>query len=224
MASCEKSSVGNVESDPQPDEKDVVEILSSKSIELSPDGDEAQVKFSSSGAWTARSVSGFSIEWCDVTPESGEKGEQTIIISADGNDTDKPRSARLVITSGDASAEVEISQHYVEYLTLSHDVANIGAEGGFLEVEVVSNVDVAVEIPDDCTWVILDESASDRRMYKFSIEENKDKDSRSVEIIFCGGRSKLRKGILITQDKIDSDDNGLGSDVSIPGYGNDEWI
>lgn len=220
MISCEKPSGDDLAHEPKPD---VVEILSPESIEVSPIGEVLQVAFYSSGSWIAKLVRQGTANWCSVTPASGESGEYIVFISAEANNTDEARSAKLVVVSGDASADIDLYQHYSEYITISHDVAEVGPEGGLLEVEVDSNVEISVEIPLDCNWIKYLECVENQN-YKFLIEENTGNSVRSVDVIFYGGRSKLSKRIKVIQAKGESYDDGLDSDISIPVYNEDEWI
>lgn len=220
MVSCEKPSGDDVAPDPKPE---VVEILSQKSMEVSPHGELVQVAFYSSGSWTAELVYQGTDNWCNITPASGSMGECAISIAVEGNNTDESRSVKLVVTSGEAYADIDLCQHYVEYLTLSHDAVEMGAEGGLLEVGVASNVAVSVEVPQACIWVKYIGCTEDKK-HKFSIEENTGASVRSVDVIFRGGRSDLSERIKITQDNMGSYEDGLDSDISVPGYNEDEWI
>ena len=219
VASCEKQPIAKQ----MPTEtEDEIKVSSSLNQELPPEGGSVQLSFSSSGSWKAQFVSGSPSEWCSANPLSGEKGTQSISIYAGKNETDATRSAILRITSGNRSADITISQYYVELLTISQNEINIGPESQSIKVSVTSNVSVSVDVPQDCTWVRCS-SDSSSSLYSFIIEENSSSESRTAEIRFCGGKTQLSQILRIVQNKKEDSNPNLGFDVDAPGFGDAEW-
>lgn len=221
MVSCEKPSGDEPGQQTKPETEDEVKVLSSTNLEFAPEGGSLEVPFTASGSWTAQFISSSPDSWCIANSLSGTKDIRKISLSADGNNTNATRTATFRISSGKANADIAISQYYIEHLTLSQTVFTIGPESQTIEVIVTSNVDVNVVIPTSCSWAhITEETLSS---YKFLIEENPTDSVRTAEIRFSGGMTQLSQTVIITQDKNNSADPGLGSDIDIPGFGNEDW-
>lgn len=219
VASCEKSPITHEAPDETVDE---IKVNSSLNQELPPEGGSIRISFSSSGTWTAQFVSGSPSGWCSANPLSGAKETQFISIYAGENDTDATRTAILRIASGNGSADINISQYYIEHLTISQNEFNVGPESQSIKVSVTSNVIVSVDVPQDCSWIHCagDSSSS---LYTFMIEENDNSEARIAEICFYGGKTPLSQILRIIQDKQEDSNPGIGFDVDVPGFGDEEW-
>lgn len=223
MVSCEKPSGDEPGQLTKPETEDEVKVLLSTNLEFAPEGGSLEVSFNASGSWTAQFISSSPDSWCTANPLSGTKDIQIISLSADGNNTNATRTATFRISSGKANADIFISQDYIEHLTLSQTEFTIGPESQTLEVIVASNVDVNVEIPTSCSWAHKTEETSPSSSYKFLIDENSTDSARTAEIRFYGGKTQLSHTVVIIQNNNNSTDPGLGSDINIPGFGNEDW-
>lgn len=75
-----------------------------------PFGKSTVIKFTAEAAWTAEVVSTRAVDWCSVSPTSGEAGEATITITTTTNDTSEERSAEVVLKSGSTEKTIEVTQ------------------------------------------------------------------------------------------------------------------
>lgn len=78
--------------------------VSSLNVTLASQGDRARVTVLSNVDWKVTS----SQEWCLITPESGS-GDGIVTVSAGGNESEKARSAEVLISSADGSFEYKVS-------------------------------------------------------------------------------------------------------------------
>ena len=75
-----------------------------------PYGKSTVIKFTAEAAWTADVVGTRAVDWCSVSPTSGEAGEATITITTTTNNTSEERSAQVVIKSGSTEKSIEVTQ------------------------------------------------------------------------------------------------------------------
>ena len=76
------------------------------SIILSGETTTREISITSNGNWNLSC----SADWLKYNPSSGEKGETTVIISADTNESEVTRETSLILTCGDSSSTINISQ------------------------------------------------------------------------------------------------------------------
>ncbi len=114
------------------------------------------VSFSSNVKWTAaiKEV----VDWCQVTPESGEAGDAKVRLIVAETDELDPREVTLIITAGVANKEIKVVQGQVDAFELVTDSEEVGPEGTSVQIKANTNVDWTVSIPSDCDWVELVES------------------------------------------------------------------
>ena len=75
-------------------------------FEATPEGGQ-QVEFTATGNWTAASE----YEWIHVSPASGAAGDATVTVTVDNYEVEEIRTGDVVITSGDFSKSVSITQN-----------------------------------------------------------------------------------------------------------------
>ena len=129
-------------------EETFVTIKSDEAVAVSQEGDAVSIKFMTNAPWKAES----SADWLTISPTSGEgvKGgmDFTIKASALKNDNTDSRTATVTITSGTLSKTVTVTQGQKDALEVDVLEYEVGQEGGTVEVEVNSNVEYNVSIPE----------------------------------------------------------------------------
>lgn len=134
-------------------EETFVTIKSDEAVAVSQEGDAVSIKFMTNAPWKAES----SADWLTISPTSGEgvKGgmDFTIKASALKNDNTDSRTATVTITSGTLSKTVTVTQGQKDALEVDVLEYEVGQEGGTVEVEVNSNVEYNVSIPEAIDWV-----------------------------------------------------------------------
>lgn len=149
MVSCFFVSCDEVPEEPvEEQEKPEIILQSEKDMVLDPEGDNVTVSFSSAMPWTIElsSVSDVN-EWISVDKKSGNKGEFSIIVVAEANDTGLKRTAAIAIMSEDITKTVTLTQESTE-LKAEDIVKNVGNEGGSLvwDIEFSGKYEVDVNV------------------------------------------------------------------------------
>lgn len=176
-------------------------------VEVAATGGSFEVVFTSSMAWTAEIVYvGDASGWASVGTAAGSGGDaaQKVRITVKKNDSDIERSAKLLIVSETASEEVVFTQpalqkepEKVPVFKLTQGSAEIGAEGGRVEVTVQYNV--AYECKHSSEWIHEVKTKSfEEKVHVFEIDVNTVAESRSATIQFCGNDSCIP--FTITQE------------------------
>lgn len=94
------------------------------------------------------------IDWCKVSPTSGNAGTQNVTISVSDNETYDDRSAVLRFCVGDSTKTIIVNQKQLDALTLTADKFEVPQEGGNIDVEVKSNIDFTYVIPEEfASWI-----------------------------------------------------------------------
>lgn len=110
---------------------------------------EQFIEFTTNAAWTA-TVKG---DWLSITPKKGEAGEGKIKLIADANKTNDTLVATVVVTVEGAVKEFTVTQLQKDAFSLVAESATIGADGGEVELKVMTNVAYDVTIPEDAIWI-----------------------------------------------------------------------
>lgn len=110
---------------------------------------EQFIAFTTNAAWTA-TVKG---DWLLISPKKGEAGEGKIKLIAAPNETNDALVATVVVTVEGAVKEFTVTQLQKDAFSLVAESATIGADGGEVELKVMTNVAYDVTIPEDATWI-----------------------------------------------------------------------
>lgn len=160
-----------------------------KTLNFLVEGGDRNILFSSSHDWTAILVGGQPNGWCTVSRTSGDAGLNTIKIHVQTNNTYDDRTASVQIKSGSASVMLVVTQKQKNALTVTQSKFEIGADGGDIQIELKSNVDIVYQIQSGASdWIHVWPAA--RAMTStwlaFHIDENKADFSREGKIVFFG--------------------------------------
>ena len=173
---------------------DAVSLKSAAAVSVPVEGDVVSISFNANTAWKAAS----SASWLTVTPVSGDAGDVTVKASALKNDSNDAREATVTITAGTASAKVTLTQAQLNALNIAVTEYEVPAEGGTVEVEVSSNVNYTVSIPEAVDWV---KNAATKGMttskLTFEVAPSYDTEVRTANITVSAGN--LSSGIKISQ-------------------------
>ena len=187
-----------------PTEKPMISLDSdqAKSVTVSEDGGSFDVAFTSALSWTAEIVYSDGADgWASLNKTSGEGGYNIakIKVAVQKNESGEERSAKLVIKSDTVSEEITFTQPAAEVnpgpgpgpepepavFELTEGSAEIGAEGGKIQVTVQFNVEYECTVTVD--WIReVETKAYDEKVHTFEIDANTATESRSATISFCG--------------------------------------
>ena len=138
---------------------------------------------------------------------SGTKALQSHIlpfeISPNG-DTDR-REGRIIISSGDISETIHVYQAGTEpVLVLTQSEYTVSDLGETIKVEIASNTDYSVEMPD-VDWISAANTKSvSSYTHYYRISANETYDSRSAQIVFSTTDGALRQSVSILQVQKDA--------------------
>ena len=173
-------------------------ILYSPEIVIPAEGEECVFSFNTNADWNASMVSSSADSWCEIEPKSGNSGDNIIKVKIAGNEGYEERSATIILRSGSAVKEITISQKPKAAIIVSNRTYSIGASGGDISIEVKSNIDYDLSIPNDCNWIDLTSTRSlATSIITLRINQNMDSSARSCII------------------EIKSKDEGLSSNFSV---------
>ena len=129
-----------------------------------------------------------------------------LIFEIDENTHVEKRNASIFIKSGNLQETVMIYQAGNEpSILLSQNEYIVGSEGGSIAVQVSSNVNVSVELPDNIDWVMESPSRiMSTNIYYFDIAPNENYDAREVEIKFTNKDNGLSETVKIMQTQKDA--------------------
>lgn len=168
---------------------------SSQSITYSDASDKLTVNFSdekgeltfnlkTSDSWTAKATNSRADSWVELSPTSGSKGETSIKITAQDNDSYGERTADWEITCGTTKKTVRIVQKQNNAVIVTESKAEVAAEGGVVSIEVQHNIDVTVTVDDAAkAWITKSETrALTKDTYSFNVAANDEMKQREGKI------------------------------------------
>ena len=121
------------------------------------------------------------------------------------NEDAEKREGEIIFKSGDKVETVKVYQAGGAIILLSQNEYTISDAGEIISVDIKSNVEYGVQMPD-VDWIT--DEASSRGMsshtLKYVIAPNEDYDNRSAEIIFYDKNSDLKDTLKIMQTQKDA--------------------
>lgn len=121
------------------------------------------------------------------------------------NEEAEKREGEIVFKSGDKVETVTVYQAGGPVLVFSKNEFNVSDAGETITIEVKSNIDFGVQLPD-VDWIV--DEASTRGMsshtLKYDILPNETYDAREAEIIFYDKNSDLKETVKVVQAQKDA--------------------
>ena len=184
-------------------QKDALTVTAT-SFEVGAEGGEIEIEVKANIDFDYE-IEGAAQDWVEHKGTRGMKTSTLTFAIAENDDT-KKRDAKIYITSGEFNEEIAIYQAGAEpTIVISQDEYVVAAEGDTIAVEVSSNVDVTVELPEDAYWVTESATrATSTNTYYFNIEPNEDYDQRTAEIKFTNNENGLSEVVTVTQTQMDA--------------------
>ena len=178
-------------------QKDALTLTSSL-FELGPEGGAVLVTVKSNVAFSF-SVEESAVSWIKYV-ETKSYDTHTLLFSVLENTAVPSREGHVEITATGFSETVVIYQAGVEpSLVLSQTEYEIEAEGGIIQIDVRSNVDVSMQIPSDVSWIHEGTSQS-TNSFELLVDQNPMQEVRSATISFSGGGLEETVTIIQKED------------------------
>lgn len=190
LSSCSdenEKSEANVEAEIVPTSE--CEAIFSQGINVSSEGERTTISFSTNKDWSislAETQNGNN--WCSVSPTSGKAGDVTLTVVVDSNTGYDDRNVLLKINADKLTKNIMINQKQKDALTLTSNRFEIDKDGGFINLQVKSNIDYKVIIAEKSRdWIKLDNSKITRglsaKSYSFLVTPSEEYDKREGEIL-----------------------------------------
>ena len=116
------------------------------------------------------------------------------------NEDNKKREGEVVFKSGDKVETVKIYQAGGAILLLLQDEYHVSDKGDTISVDIRSNIDLGVQMPD-VDWIV-DEASSrglSSHTLKYVVKANEGYDARSASIVFYDKNSELKDTLKVVQ-------------------------
>lgn len=207
------------EDDKNKNDKDKIDIATTQLIFNETKSDDVII-FTTTYYWSADLINDRAANWITISPKNGKAGQSKINISVSENSLYDDRSATIQIRCGSVKKDITIVQKQKNALTVTSSKFEVDAEGGFVNVEVKSNIDFNWDISNASrSWIkYFGTKAIESHMLQFSISENTDISNREGEIVLTGltgnklsetikiYQSGVEPSIILTQDKYNVSD------------------
>lgn len=160
--------------------KPVEVSFASATQEVSAEGGSYEIALKSNGEWTVSTDA----EWITVAPTSGND-DATLTLTVSPNTSVEDRVAEITATTKDNAAVLALTQLGVQYyLNVTPKEFNCGSEGGEFAVEVTSNVDWTVSLPEWITSSVMEGSNNATVTLTVRPIEGDISESREADIVF----------------------------------------
>ena len=179
-------------------QKDAI-VISQKTYDVKSEGETIEVKFSSN---VDLEVIMPDVDWVTQV-ESRSLTERALYFKVAKNVVEEERRTEIVFANKDSqlSEKITIIQQGISYLKLTENEFAVSDAGGTIEVEVKSNVEYGIQMPE-AEWIFQDVSGRGviAETLKFIVDVNETCDSRSAEIIFYDKNSELKEVLKVIQE------------------------
>ena len=184
-------------------EKEPSIIINKTEIAVSDAGGSFTIPFESNMNWTAKSDE----SWCTISPAFGEASVQGTTIFVSANDTYDARSCIVTFAVSSMSkimtVSIKVNQSKLDAIILSNTTQVLSFNSQTIEVELKTNVNFEVIIPETAKdWVSYTSTKALRTERLFlKIAANQQNDNRTTEIYVKNKTSNLQDTLAITQHK-----------------------
>ena len=159
-------------------------------------GGSMTLMFSATGEWTATSDPE-SAAWLSFSPTSGGAGTHTLLMSLTANDTYDARVGTITLTCGNDRKTILVTQMQKDALIVALNEYRFAKEGGTLDFEVQTNLDLKVTSSVD--WLSETETRALRtEKLHFTVTPNEEEEVRMGYITLQAG--DLTQNITVTQE------------------------
>ncbi len=178
-------------------------LVTTKKYEVAQEGGEIEVEVQANIDYEME-ISETAKSWItEATTRALTTHKHTFTIAA--NEEVEKREGEIIFKSGDKVETVTVYQAGGPVLVLSKNEFNVSDAGETITIEVKSNIDFGVQLPD-VDWIV--DEASTRGMsshtLKYDILPNETYDAREAEIIFYDKNSDLKETVKVVQAQKDA--------------------
>lgn len=178
-------------------QKDALTVTSSK-FEVGPEGGEVVIEVKANIDFNYK-LDTVAEKWIEFVATRAIT-TSTLVFNVAKNDGLEKRMGKITILSGNLREEVMIYQEGAKpAIIVSQSEYIVPSVGETIAVEVKSNVDVAIEMPD-ADWIIENRTRGiSTNTYYFDILQNETHNNRIAEIKFTNKSNNISEIVTITQ-------------------------
>ena len=164
--------------------------------------------------WQAK-VNDDAISWISAVSQGSK-----LKVSITQNQEKGSRNGNIIVTAGSFSETIQVVQMGAEpAILIGTEIYRIKSNGEIIDIEVTSNIEYDIIIPEDVDWIVKADMQTRNEMitanYKYEIKPNDDKERRSI-ISIKGKNDNINRSIEVIQDKFEVDlDKETSKDVRI---------
>ena len=157
------------------------------------DGGSKIVAFSANLRWSMEKTNTQNgVDWLTIDPTVGGSGNSKVTFTAAENNTYEDRNMVVRFICGDTIRNIRVNQKRLEAITLSSDVYEIPASGGYVHVIINHSKDFEFTIPENYKGWIHQATASTRGLLEqsvisFTIDPSEEYEKREGKIYFTAG-------------------------------------
>ena len=196
FVSCEKDTIVDNDSTIIEDTISILEISQITDTIIGADGGLFTIKLSSSDSWSAESDA----NWVTLSSNSGSKGkDQLITINIDAHESTNQRNNIITFKNEGHECGFMITQLQNDEIIAIDKKFYVEGHAQKLAINVSSNIDFDVVIPDDVDWITntVSRGLEDTLIY-LNITENGDKE-RVAKVVLIDKNKKTSETIEINQ-------------------------
>jgi hypothetical protein len=178
-------------------------LLTADKVEISAEGGETSVEVKSNISYTYE-VEESAQSWIQHTTTRALTSHQEVFTVSANTSTQK-REGKITFTGGGRSETVTVYQAAeTPTLVLTQNEYDVPSEGQTLQVELKSNLDYEVQMPD-VDWIEESQSrAISTHTHYFTVHANPTYDARSAQITFVNAETGLSEKVIVRQVQKDA--------------------
>ena len=169
------------------------------SISFSSEGGSQSVSISVNKAWKVSA----SQPWCSISPSEGKEAfTGDIVVTCTPNNEYDVRSCTVTITCAEKKAELAIEQGGKNALIVPSSALTLSCEAQSVDVEVQSNIQYDIAIPEACqSWLSVESTkALSSKTYTISVAANTSYSPREGYVEFRQKGQGLSSKVIVHQE------------------------
>lgn len=159
--------------------------LFDQGLVFSSDAGQKEITFSSNRPWTISIIQSGDEEWCNLNILSGSAGETKLIVSVLENTNYDDRMKSIIIQAENVVKTISVKQKNKNALIISNNKFEVDQLGCAINVELKSNVDYSIIIPEEFkSWISQPITKSlTLDILNFNIARNDGNENRNGKIL-----------------------------------------
>ena len=191
--------------------------VSRNSFSFTAEPTEAQtLTIDSNTSWTLHVPDG--VNWLHLDKTTGSSGSTTVQLRADNAITDAVRSTILSLTYAGGSAQIEVTQEGMSFVTLSATPENVkfSVEGGSQAIHVESNSEWHAYVPSSVDWLTVTDSVGigSRDLY-INCSYNETNRERITAVVIVAGSKNPKQAVILVEQAANGSYQPLQTSVTL---------